>query len=209
MAHKQPCAKYEYVVTSSGPKIVPVTEAYSKDEESPADYNSGGYLQVKLKDTFKNGRYTVLRKLGYVLIISRGYGNRATFSCALSKPPVFYLLLTSITRLAGATSPPSGSSKTISECSLSYLSSSSSSPPSSSRNPWSAEKIRFFGIKTFDRFVPSPNLTRPVSSSSVAMETSGSALVTMTHDARRHGHRGCAAYHPMAAFRRPSSTVTP
>ena len=66
MAHKQPCAKYEYVVTPSGPKILPVTEAHSKDEESPADYNAGGYLQVKVRDTFKDGRYTVLRKLGCV-----------------------------------------------------------------------------------------------------------------------------------------------
>ena len=67
MAPKQPCAKYQYVVTSSGPKIVPVPDACSKDEESPADYNQGGYLQVKVRDTFKDGRYTVLRKLGYVL----------------------------------------------------------------------------------------------------------------------------------------------
>ncbi|PIL30940.1 hypothetical protein GSI_07109 [Ganoderma sinense ZZ0214-1] len=64
MAPKQPCAKYQYVVTSSGPKIVPVPDVYSKDEESPADYNSGGYLQVKINDSFKDGRYLVLRKLG-------------------------------------------------------------------------------------------------------------------------------------------------
>ena len=66
MAPKQPCAKYQYVVTASGPKIVPVPDVYSKDEESPADYNAGGYLQIKVRDTFKDGRYTVLRKLGYV-----------------------------------------------------------------------------------------------------------------------------------------------
>ncbi|KAI0651501.1 Pkinase-domain-containing protein [Trametes meyenii] len=65
MAPKQPCTKYQYVVTSTGPKIVPVPDAYSKDEESPADYNSGGYLQVKINDTFKDGRYLVLRKLGW------------------------------------------------------------------------------------------------------------------------------------------------
>jgi hypothetical protein len=35
-----------------------------KDEESPADYNYGGYLQVKVTDVFKDGRYTVVRKLG-------------------------------------------------------------------------------------------------------------------------------------------------
>lgn len=39
-----------------------------KDEESPADYNNGGYLQVKPSDLFKDGRYTILRKLGYLLI---------------------------------------------------------------------------------------------------------------------------------------------
>ncbi|KZT23770.1 kinase-like protein [Neolentinus lepideus HHB14362 ss-1] len=61
----QPCAKFQYVVTSAGPKIVPVPDVESKDEESPADYNSGGYLQVKIKDTFKEGRYIVVRKLGW------------------------------------------------------------------------------------------------------------------------------------------------
>lgn len=64
MAPKQPCAKYQYVVTSNGPKILPVPETHSRDEESPADYNHGGYLQVKVRDQFKDGRYTVLRKLG-------------------------------------------------------------------------------------------------------------------------------------------------
>lgn len=38
-----------------------------KDEESAADYNNGGYLQVKPSDLFKDGRYTILRKLGYLL----------------------------------------------------------------------------------------------------------------------------------------------
>ncbi|CAL1696201.1 unnamed protein product [Somion occarium] len=65
MAPPQPCAKYQYVVTAAGPKIVPVPDAHSKDEESPADYNTGGYLPVKVKDTFKDGRYIVLRKLGW------------------------------------------------------------------------------------------------------------------------------------------------
>ena len=66
MAPKQPCATYEYVVTPTGPKILPVADAHSKDEESPADYNAGGYLPVKVGDTFKDNRYIVLRKLGYV-----------------------------------------------------------------------------------------------------------------------------------------------
>ncbi|KAF5374868.1 hypothetical protein D9758_000051 [Tetrapyrgos nigripes] len=65
MASKQP-TKYQYVVTPSGPKILPVdSEPLCKDEESPADYNAGGYLPVKLNDTFKNGRYQVIRKLGW------------------------------------------------------------------------------------------------------------------------------------------------
>ncbi|KAJ7456601.1 kinase-like domain-containing protein [Mycena latifolia] len=57
------CAKYVYV--AAGPKILPVDEPFCKDEESPAEYNTGGYLPVKLSDTFKHGRYRVLRKLGW------------------------------------------------------------------------------------------------------------------------------------------------
>lgn len=66
MAPKQPCAKYQYVVTPAGPKILPVDEPSAKDEESPAEYNAGGYLPVKVNDTFSRGRYRVLRKLGCV-----------------------------------------------------------------------------------------------------------------------------------------------
>lgn len=66
MAPKNACAKYQYVVTPNGPKIVPVNPTtLPKDEESPTDYNSGGYLPVKLRDSFKDGRYVVIRKLGY------------------------------------------------------------------------------------------------------------------------------------------------
>ncbi|KAI5115289.1 hypothetical protein M0805_006228, partial [Coniferiporia weirii] len=63
--HNQQCEKYQYVVTSAGPKIVPVPDVASKDEESAADYNTGGYLAVNLKDSFKDGRYVVQRKLGW------------------------------------------------------------------------------------------------------------------------------------------------
>lgn len=67
MAPKNACAKYQYVVTQNGPKIVPVNQATPpKDEESPVEYNSGGYLPIKLRDSFKDGRYVVIRKLGYV-----------------------------------------------------------------------------------------------------------------------------------------------
>src|SRR6266545_7457391 len=66
MAPKQSCAKYQYVVTASGPKFLPVDEPAPKDEESPADYNAGGYLPVKVNDTFSNRRYCVVRKLGCV-----------------------------------------------------------------------------------------------------------------------------------------------
>ncbi|KAJ3750014.1 CMGC/SRPK protein kinase [Lentinula detonsa] len=65
MASKQACANYQYVVTASGPEILPADEASAKSEESPADYNAGGYLPVKLDDTFKHGRYRVIRKLGW------------------------------------------------------------------------------------------------------------------------------------------------
>ena len=64
---KQHCAQYKYVVTPSGPKIVAVPDhdtEYSAQEESASEYNTGGYCQVKVKDTFKDGRYTVIRKLG-------------------------------------------------------------------------------------------------------------------------------------------------
>lgn len=90
MAHKKPCAKYQYVVTSAGPKILPVDEPSGKDEESPADYNAGGYLPIKLNDTFKNARYRVVRKLGYVLLISfsfpcsrRSVGGVISLPCGL------------------------------------------------------------------------------------------------------------------------------
>jgi hypothetical protein len=46
--------------------IVPVHDEHNKDEESPAEYNQGGYLVVRVGDTFKDGRYVVTRKLGYV-----------------------------------------------------------------------------------------------------------------------------------------------
>jgi hypothetical protein len=65
MALKQPCVKYQYVVTPTGPKILPVDEPSCKDEESPADYNVGGYLPVKIGDVFKHGHYRVVRKLGW------------------------------------------------------------------------------------------------------------------------------------------------
>ncbi|KAK0456368.1 kinase-like domain-containing protein [Armillaria borealis] len=65
MAPQQPPARYSYVETSAGPKILPVEEPSCKDEESPADYNAGGYLPVKLSDSFKNNRYKVIRKLGW------------------------------------------------------------------------------------------------------------------------------------------------
>lgn len=49
MASKQACAKYQYVVTSSGPKILPVEEPYCKDEESPAEYNTGQFFAFRLQ----------------------------------------------------------------------------------------------------------------------------------------------------------------
>jgi hypothetical protein len=64
MGPKPPHSTYHYVVTPAGPKILPVDDPLLKDEESPVDYNTGGYLPVKLDDTFKGGRYQVVRKLG-------------------------------------------------------------------------------------------------------------------------------------------------
>jgi hypothetical protein len=64
-----------------------------KDEESAVDYNNGGYLQVRLSDLFKDGRYTIVRKLGYVL-------------------PLLFLGPRRFPSV-GATSPPCGLSKTL------------------------------------------------------------------------------------------------
>ena len=69
MASKQPCAKYQYVVTDGSPKIIPIPDQESKAKESPADYNTGGYLLVKVNDFFKQGRYHVLHKLGSALVV--------------------------------------------------------------------------------------------------------------------------------------------
>ncbi|KNE59421.1 serine/threonine-protein kinase SRPK3 [Allomyces macrogynus ATCC 38327] len=38
---------------------------YSDDEEDAQDYCPGGYHPVNIGDKFKDGRYTVLRKLGW------------------------------------------------------------------------------------------------------------------------------------------------
>lgn len=85
MAPTQPCAKYQYVLTSAGPKILPVPDAPPKDEESPADYNAGGYLQINLHDSFKDGRYLVVRKLGCVPSATRLRGLFAAVSCLASR----------------------------------------------------------------------------------------------------------------------------
>lgn len=65
---QQQCAKYQYVITPEGPRVVPVPDIPSKNEESASDYNVGGYLPVKVGDVYKNGRYKVVRKLGCVLV---------------------------------------------------------------------------------------------------------------------------------------------
>lgn len=70
MAHKLPCQKYTFVKNSDGQpgKFISVDEPPCKDEESPADYNTGGYLPVKVNDVF-HSRYRVVRKLGLVLVL--------------------------------------------------------------------------------------------------------------------------------------------
>lgn len=93
MAPKNACAKYQYVVTPTGPRIIPVNPtSLPKDEESPAEYNSGGYLPVKLRDSFKDGRYVVIRKLGYAFF---------TPSLRPLLQPNFIQLGTFFNRLAG------------------------------------------------------------------------------------------------------------
>jgi serine/threonine protein kinase len=90
---QQQCTSYRYVLTPYGGKFIQVPDQQSKDEESPADYNPGGYLPVQVGDTFKHGRYKVLRKLGFV---------------------IFFSIYTSFSQisLAGVISRPFGSSKT-------------------------------------------------------------------------------------------------
>jgi hypothetical protein len=66
MASKPLCPKYQYLTSSKGPQSLPFDQPACKDEESPADYNAGGYLPVQVSDTFKQGRYRVVRKLGWV-----------------------------------------------------------------------------------------------------------------------------------------------
>lgn len=38
---------------------------YSSEDEGTEDYRRGGYHAVRIGDTFKNGRYLVLSKLGW------------------------------------------------------------------------------------------------------------------------------------------------
>ncbi|KAI0322325.1 kinase-like domain-containing protein [Amylostereum chailletii] len=68
MAHKS-SSKLQYAHTPAGHKVIPVLDHPSsvppRDEESAADYNSGGYLQVNVADSFKDNRYIVVRKLGW------------------------------------------------------------------------------------------------------------------------------------------------
>jgi serine/threonine-protein kinase SRPK3 len=62
--------RYTHLISSMPPK----------DEESPADYNYGGYLQVNVADTFKDGRYTIVRKLGSVSLLLRPRPASISFS---------------------------------------------------------------------------------------------------------------------------------
>ncbi|TFY83308.1 hypothetical protein EWM64_g704 [Hericium alpestre] len=69
MAYKA-SAQLQQLFSTQSTKVVPVPDANGaamppKDEEPPADYNVGGYLQIKVNDSFKDGRYLVLRKLGW------------------------------------------------------------------------------------------------------------------------------------------------
>ena len=108
MAHKKPCAKYQYVVTPTGPKILPVDEPSGKDEESPADYNAGGYLPIKVNDTFKNNHYRIVRKLGCVFrrslslsrLHSRSWGHFSTVWLVKETQYVLSLLRFSYARCA-------------------------------------------------------------------------------------------------------------
>jgi len=61
-------APYRLCLAPFAPQLTILFSSMSpKDEEPPADYNDGGYLQVKPSDLFKDGRYTIVRKLGCAL----------------------------------------------------------------------------------------------------------------------------------------------
>jgi hypothetical protein len=94
MASKNlPFEKYQYVNDKNGARLVQVpSQEENKDEESPVDYNPGGYLAVRVGDTFKDQRYVVVRKLGCVhfLVLS------------LSIYILFCLILESFSRLTYA-----------------------------------------------------------------------------------------------------------
>ena len=53
-----------YTRTANGPVMVPLLDQESKDEESAAEYQLGGYLPIAVDDRFAQERYLVVRKLG-------------------------------------------------------------------------------------------------------------------------------------------------
>ena len=41
------------------------TDELSEEEEDPGDYKTGGYHPVRVGELYENGRYKVIRKLGW------------------------------------------------------------------------------------------------------------------------------------------------
>ncbi|KAH8828629.1 kinase-like domain-containing protein [Flagelloscypha sp. PMI_526] len=56
--------KHYDIATRASLKIL-LVDKVSTNEESPAGYKLGGYLPIKVSDSFKSGRYEVVRKLGW------------------------------------------------------------------------------------------------------------------------------------------------
>lgn len=50
--------------TSTGPSSV-ATSVLTEDEEDLEDYRPGGYHPINIGDEFNNGRYLIVRKLGW------------------------------------------------------------------------------------------------------------------------------------------------
>ncbi|ORX93074.1 kinase-like protein [Basidiobolus meristosporus CBS 931.73] len=64
-AHRNSLSRHSNHSRCSASRQSDTRTAYLTDEEDLEDYTSGGYHPVKVGDSYNNGRYTILRKLGW------------------------------------------------------------------------------------------------------------------------------------------------
>lgn len=64
MPAAQPQATPAVPSNSTGPSSV-ATSVLTEDEEDLEDYRPGGYHPINIGDEFSNGRYMIVRKLGW------------------------------------------------------------------------------------------------------------------------------------------------